>query len=99
LLGVAGVLLGLGIATFLAISKFYYGVSIMVQHGPLMLLGVGVFISGVQLVSMGLLGEIIARTYYESQNKPIYSLREVKSHRKEMSDPAEPARPSGSSER
>jgi hypothetical protein len=71
----------------------------MTEHGPLMLLAVALFISGVQLISMGLLGEIIARTYYESQNKSIYSLREVKSHRKEMSDPAEPARPSGSSER
>jgi hypothetical protein len=48
---------------------------------------------------MGLLGEIIARTYYESQNKPIYALREVKSHRKEMGDSTESPRPSGSSER
>jgi glycosyltransferase involved in cell wall biosynthesis len=96
LLGVGGVVGGLGIATFLIISKFYYGQSIMAAHGPLMLLAVGLFVSGVQLVSMGLLGEIIARTYYESQNKPIYSLREVKSHRKELSDPTEPARPSGS---
>lgn len=64
-----------------------------------MLLAVALFISGIQLISMGLLGEIIARTYYESQNKPIYALREVKSHRKEMGDSAESARPSGSSER
>jgi len=56
-------------------------------------------VGGIQFVSMGLLGEIMARTYYESQNKPIYALREVKSHRKEMGDPAEPARPSGNTER
>src|ERR1700681_1831501 len=99
LLGVAGAGSGVLIATFLAFMKFYYGQTIMTEHGPLMLLAVALFISGVQLISMGLLGEIIARTYYESQNKSIYSLREVKSHRKEMSDPAEPARPSGSSER
>jgi hypothetical protein len=48
---------------------------------------------------MGLLGEITARTYYESQNKPIYALREVKSHRKEMGDSAEQTRPSGNNER
>jgi hypothetical protein len=48
---------------------------------------------------MGLLGEIIARTYYESQDKSIYALREVKSHRKEMGDSAESPRSSGSSER
>jgi hypothetical protein len=48
---------------------------------------------------MGLLGEIIARTYYESQNKPIYALREVKSHRKDLSDSTEQTRPSGPTER
>jgi hypothetical protein len=35
---------------------------------------------------MGLLSEIVARTYYESQNKPIYVLEEVKSHGKEVGD-------------
>jgi glycosyltransferase involved in cell wall biosynthesis len=99
LLGVGGVGLGMVIAGYLAFEKFAHNMSIMTQHGPLMLLGVALFVSGVQFVSMGLLGEIIARTYYESQNKPIYALREVKSHRKEMGDSAEQARPSGSSER
>jgi glycosyltransferase involved in cell wall biosynthesis len=95
LLGVGGAGLGLLIAGYLAFEKFAHNMSIMTQHGPLMLLAVALFVSGVQFVSMGLLGEIIARTYYESQNKPIYALREVKSHRKEMGDSAEQARPSG----
>jgi hypothetical protein len=30
-----------------------------------------------QLVSIGLLGEMIVRAYYEGQNKPIYAVREV----------------------
>ncbi len=33
---------------------------------------------GVQLVTFGLLAEVMARTYYESQNKPIYVIREVR---------------------
>jgi glycosyltransferase involved in cell wall biosynthesis len=99
LLGVGGVMLGCLMAAYLAWEKWVHNVSIMVQHGPLMLLAVALFVSGIQFVSMGLLGEIIARTYYESQNKPIYALREVKSHRKEMGDSAEQARPSGNSER
>jgi hypothetical protein len=86
-------------ACFLAYEKFFNHQAIMTEHGPLMLLSVALFVSGVQFISMGLLGEIIARTYYESQNKPIYALREVKSHRKEMGDSAESPRPSGSSER
>jgi glycosyltransferase involved in cell wall biosynthesis len=99
LLGVGGAGLGVILGLFLAIQKFGYGVPVMAEHGPLMLLAVALFISGVQFISMGFLGEMLARTYYESQNKPIYALREVKSHRKEAGDSAEQARPSGSSER
>jgi hypothetical protein len=99
LLGMGGAGLGMLIGLFLAIQKFRYGVPVMAEHGPLMLLAVALFISGVQFISMGFLGEMLARTYYESQNKPIYALREVKSHRKETGDSAEQARPSGSSER
>jgi len=99
LLGMGGAGLGMLLALFLAIKKFVYHTAVMAQHGPLMLLAVALFLSGVQFISMGFLGEMLARTYYESQNKPIYALREVKSHRKEAGDSAEQARPSGSSER
>ena len=99
LLGVAGMGFGSLLACFLAYEKFYLHQSIMAEHGPLMMLSVALFISGVQFFSMGLLGEIIARTYYESQNKPIYALREVKSHRKEMGDSTESTRPSGNPDR
>jgi len=99
LLGVAGMGFGSLLACFLAYEKFYLRQSIMAEHGPLMMLSVALFISGVQFFSMGLLGEIIARTYYESQNKPIYALREVKSHRKEMGDSTESTRPSGNPDR
>jgi glycosyltransferase involved in cell wall biosynthesis len=99
LLGVGGMGLGSLLACFLAYEKFYLHQAIMAEHGPLMMLSSALFISGVQFFSMGLLGEIIARTYYESQNKPIYALREVKSHRKEMGDSTESTRPSGNPER
>jgi glycosyltransferase involved in cell wall biosynthesis len=34
-------------------------------------------LTGMQFISMGLLGEINVRTYYESQKKPIYTIRET----------------------
>ena len=34
--------------------------------------------TGVQLVTLGLLAELQARTYHESQNKPTYVIREVR---------------------
>jgi hypothetical protein len=43
---------------------------------PLLLLAILLVMIGVQFITMGLLGEMIARTYHESQNKPIYSIRE-----------------------
>src|SRR5256885_502657 len=98
LLGGAGLGLGTLLAAYLVYSRFVLNVSIMAQHGPLVVLVVALYISGVQFLSMGLLGEIMARTYYESQNKPIYTVREVRSYRKEMGDSTEPRRQFGSSE-
>lgn len=40
------------------------------------MLSVLLVILGVQFLVMGLLAELIVRTYYESQNKPIYYIRE-----------------------
>ncbi len=43
----------------------------------MLLLAVLLVVIGAQLITMGLLAEINIRTYYESQNKPIYVVREV----------------------
>lgn len=47
------------------------------NRNPLFLLSVILFFMGIQLVSIGLLAEINVRTYHESQNKPIYVVKEV----------------------
>jgi hypothetical protein len=99
LLGLTGTGIGFVIGSFLVAQKLILHNDVIAEHGPLLMLAAVSFISGIQFISMGLLGEISSRTYYESQNKPIYALREVKSHRKELGDSAEPARPSGSSDR
>lgn len=44
---------------------------------PVLLLTILLTVIGVQFISLGLLGEMLARTYHESQAKPIYSVREV----------------------
>ena len=44
---------------------------------PLLLLGILLIFTGVQLVTLGLLAELQARTYHESQNKPIYVVRDI----------------------
>ena len=44
---------------------------------PLLLFGILLIFTGVQLGTLGLLAEMQARTYHESQNKPTYVIREV----------------------
>ena len=99
LFGLLGMGTGLAISLILLFQKLAYSEDIMVQHGPLLLLGIALIVSGIQFLSIGLLGEMLARTYYETQNKPIYSVREMKSRRKELVDPAEPPRPTGMTDR
>ena len=44
---------------------------------PLLLLGILLIFFGMQLLSLGLLAELQTRTYHESQDKPIYTVREI----------------------
>jgi glycosyltransferase involved in cell wall biosynthesis len=44
---------------------------------PIVLLAILLVVVGVQFVSLGLLGEMLVRTYHESQAKPIYRVREL----------------------
>jgi hypothetical protein len=46
------------------------------NRNPLLILTAFLLFSGVQFIVLGLLGELNARTYYESQNKPIYVVKE-----------------------
>ncbi len=74
LLGLLSALLGMGIGVYLTVIKFLYGAAL--AERPLLLFAILLVMVGVQLVTMGLLGEMVVRTYYESQNKPIYAVRE-----------------------
>ncbi len=68
--GSIGVLIGL----YLTYEKLALGANI--GSRPLLLLAVLLVILGVQMISMGLLAEMIMRTYYEGQGKTTYVIRE-----------------------
>jgi glycosyltransferase involved in cell wall biosynthesis len=71
------VTLGLGVlaGVYLTLIKFIGGQDI--GNRPLLMLAVLLILVGVQMIGMGLLGEMVMRTYYESQDKPIYFVRKV----------------------
>jgi len=60
-----------------------------IAERPLLLLGVMLVFIGVQLLTFGLLAEVMARTYYESQDKPTYVIREVRETTDVLAAPAE----------
>jgi glycosyltransferase involved in cell wall biosynthesis len=51
--------------------------AVKLSERPLLLLAVMLVILGVQFMVMGLIAELTVRTYYETQNKPIYTIREI----------------------
>ncbi len=80
-LGGTGGLIGL----YLAGAKILHGIlggpegfrAYRIGTSPWLMLAVLLIVLGVQFIVLGLLAEVITRTYHEAQNKPIYVVREV----------------------
>ena len=79
--GVVSSLLGVLIALVLTVQRQLYGVAL--ANRPLLLLAVLLIFMGIQFITIGLLAELVVRTYHESQKKPIYYVRKV------LGEPAE----------
>ncbi|MCX7760742.1 MAG: glycosyltransferase family 2 protein [Hydrogenothermaceae bacterium] len=67
--------LGFLIMLYLSCEKLCFGVSI--GDRPLLTFGMLLFITGIQLISTGIIAELITRTYYESQGKRPYIIKEI----------------------
>jgi glycosyltransferase involved in cell wall biosynthesis len=77
------------IAAFLVLKKLLLHQQIMLQNGPLMIGAAVLFVTGVQLLCLGLVCEILSRTYYESQKKPIYTARLIRTRERQSTLAAE----------
>jgi glycosyltransferase involved in cell wall biosynthesis len=76
LVGLAMLLPGVAITGYLGLLRLL-GVA-AIANRPLLLFGVLLVFTGVQLLTLGLLAELISRTYHESQDKPTYVIRETR---------------------
>ncbi|MCB0329499.1 MAG: glycosyltransferase family 2 protein [Bdellovibrionales bacterium] len=72
-IGLASGAAGFLLLSYMTIEKLIFQVPMGTR--PLLLLGVLLLILGVQFLVFGLLAEVLARTYHESQEKPIYNIR------------------------
>lgn len=75
---------GLVVSTYLAYLRLFGYTAL--SNRPLLLLGVLLIFTGVQLVTIGLLAELQSRTYHESQDKPVYVIREIRETRDASAD-------------
>lgn len=76
--GTVGVIsggIGVLMALVMTLQRFFAGVPL--SDRPLLLLAVLLIFMGIQFVTMGLLAELVVRTYHESQHKPIYYVRSI----------------------
>jgi dolichol-phosphate mannosyltransferase len=72
--GMLAIALSLVAGIWAMVLKFWKGVSFILT--PLPLITIMMFAIGIQFLLMGLLAEMLVRTYHESQAKPIYTVRE-----------------------
>jgi len=72
--GIISILISLSMSSYLLIIKI---LGEDIGNRPMLMFALILGIAGVQLFSFGLLSELLIRTYHESQNRPIYRVREI----------------------
>ena len=72
--GIVSILISFGMTSYLFIIKLLGN---DIGNRPMLTFALILGIAGVQLFSFGLLGELLIRTYHESQNRPIYRVRKI----------------------
>jgi glycosyltransferase involved in cell wall biosynthesis len=80
-LGMLGVASGGSVLGYLAIHKLFWNHNIVDEHGPLMVAGAIALVVGIMMFCTGLIGEVLIRTYFESQGRRIYAVREIRTRK------------------
>lgn len=75
MIGLALLVMGMLAASYLTYLKIVHGVAI--GDRPLLIFAALSILAGLQIIGLGILGEVLARNYFESQGKKTYSIRKV----------------------
>lgn len=76
--GLVGLTMGtVGVALLAYLTYVKFALQEAIGNRPMLAMAILLMITGVQLVTVGLLAEMQARTYHESQDKPVYVIRRV----------------------
>jgi len=85
-LGMTSILAGGAMSLWMAALKLMHPpISLMMTHGPIFVIAAILMIAGVQLLTIGLLGELLVRHYYTTQDRAPYTIQTlIRSHSSEM---------------
>jgi hypothetical protein len=76
--GILGMMIGSSMAAYLLGMKILNpGMDVMHNHGPMFVIGSVLIVAGIQMVAIGLLGELQVRHYYTSQHPASYTVDRV----------------------
>ena len=75
--GMLSILTGFGVAGWLVIEKFARNADLLVKHGPLMIFAAVLFLAGLNMLAVGLLGEMQVRHYHEPTRRAPYSVDRI----------------------
>jgi glycosyltransferase involved in cell wall biosynthesis len=78
--GLIAITFGTAVLVYMIFEKLI-GHDIIVEHGPLLVAGALLWLAGLMMLSTGLVGEMLTRTYFESQGRRIYAVREIRSRK------------------
>jgi glycosyltransferase involved in cell wall biosynthesis len=73
--GLVLIALSAAMLLFLLVRRLWLGISVF--SSPLFPTGIMLLIMGFQAILMGLIAELLVRTYHESQSKPTYTVRKI----------------------
>ncbi len=76
-LGVLCFFAGSAVATWLLVLKILYRAELMIEHGPLMLFCAVLILAGMQMLALGLLGEMQVRHYHEPARRAPYTIDRI----------------------
>jgi len=75
--GALGMLAGMGVGVWLGVLKLVWHVPMIAAHGPLVVVAAVLFLGGMQMFGIGLLGELQVRHYYAADNQPPYAVERL----------------------
>jgi glycosyltransferase involved in cell wall biosynthesis len=76
-IGVLGMLAGAGLAGWMLVLKLLTGAPVMSDHGPLFVAAAVLILAGIQMMGIGLLGELQVRHFHTAAHRAPYAVERV----------------------